>query len=147
MTWLQVVVLAIVQGITEFLPISSSGHLVLVPSAAGWADQGLAFDVAGNGYWAHEGIDEGDELLGAGQEVGLARDAQAARSRSGHPAMIPGPKSTMRTVAISPARCALEKDSTPTVARITYMSIPVSTAFATSGPKPMIGVIRSPESP
>ncbi len=46
MTWLQVVVLAIVQGITEFLPISSSGHLVLVPTAAGWADQGLAFDVA-----------------------------------------------------------------------------------------------------
>jgi undecaprenyl-diphosphatase len=45
-TWLQVVVLAIVQGLTEFLPISSSGHLVLVPSAAGWSDQGLAFDVA-----------------------------------------------------------------------------------------------------
>jgi undecaprenyl-diphosphatase len=45
-TWLQVVVLAIVQGLTEFLPISSSGHLVLVPSAAGWGDQGLAFDVA-----------------------------------------------------------------------------------------------------
>ena len=46
MTWLQVIVLAIVQGLTEFLPISSSGHLVLVPSAAGWGDQGLAFDVA-----------------------------------------------------------------------------------------------------
>ena len=46
LTWLQVVVLAIVQGLTEFLPISSSGHLVLVPSAAGWSDQGLAFDVA-----------------------------------------------------------------------------------------------------
>ena len=46
MTWLQVVVLAIVQGISEFLPISSSGHLVLVPVAFGWSDQGLAFDVA-----------------------------------------------------------------------------------------------------
>jgi undecaprenyl-diphosphatase len=35
-----------VQGVTEFLPISSSGHLVLVPVAFGWADQGLIFDVA-----------------------------------------------------------------------------------------------------
>ena len=46
MTGLQVVVLAIVQGLTEFLPISSSGHLVLVPNFFGWTDQGLAFDVA-----------------------------------------------------------------------------------------------------
>lgn len=40
------IVLAVVQGITEFLPISSSGHLVLVPGIFGWTDQGLAFDVA-----------------------------------------------------------------------------------------------------
>lgn len=46
MTWLQIIVLAVVQGLTEFLPISSSGHLVLVPAFFGWGDQGLAFDVA-----------------------------------------------------------------------------------------------------
>jgi len=45
-TWLQTIVLAIVQGLTEFLPVSSSGHLVLVPAVLGWADQGLTFDVA-----------------------------------------------------------------------------------------------------
>ena len=46
MDWLQVVVLAVVQGITEFLPISSSAHLILVPVLTKWQDQGLAFDVA-----------------------------------------------------------------------------------------------------
>ncbi|MDP7192518.1 MAG: undecaprenyl-diphosphate phosphatase, partial [Arenicellales bacterium] len=38
--------LALVQGVTEFLPISSAAHLVLVPELLGWPDQGLAFDVA-----------------------------------------------------------------------------------------------------
>ena len=40
------IVLAVVQGLSEFLPISSSGHLILIPHLFGWPDQGLAFDVA-----------------------------------------------------------------------------------------------------
>jgi undecaprenyl-diphosphatase len=45
MTPEQIIVLALVQGITEFLPISSSGHLILVPVLTGWRDQGLLVDV------------------------------------------------------------------------------------------------------
>lgn len=44
-TW-HLLLLALLQGLTEFLPISSSAHLILLPQAAGWSDQGLAFDVA-----------------------------------------------------------------------------------------------------
>jgi undecaprenyl-diphosphatase len=46
MSLLQVVVLALIQGLTEFLPISSSAHLALAPWLFGWPDQGLAFDIA-----------------------------------------------------------------------------------------------------
>ncbi len=40
------IVLALIQGATEYLPISSSAHLILVPDMLGWQDQGLSFDVA-----------------------------------------------------------------------------------------------------
>jgi len=62
LTSLQAVLLGIVQGLTEFLPVSSSGHLVLVPAILGWPAPGLAFDtflhwgtlVAIVGYFFHD---------------------------------------------------------------------------------------------
>ncbi|MCG8488653.1 MAG: undecaprenyl-diphosphate phosphatase [Chromatiales bacterium] len=62
MELLQIIILAAVQGLTEFLPISSSAHLILAPKVAGYADQGLAFDVAVHvgtlaaviGYFRHQ---------------------------------------------------------------------------------------------
>ena len=46
MPLIQVIVLGLVQGITEFLPVSSTAHLALVPWLFGWKDPGLAFDIA-----------------------------------------------------------------------------------------------------
>ena len=46
MDFIQAFWLALVQGLTEFLPISSSAHLILPSAILGWQDQGLAFDVA-----------------------------------------------------------------------------------------------------
>ncbi|SFS38680.1 undecaprenyl-diphosphatase [Succinivibrio dextrinosolvens] len=46
MTFLHVLVLAVIQGLTEFLPVSSSAHLIFPAKLLGWPDQGLAFDVA-----------------------------------------------------------------------------------------------------
>ena len=44
--WVQAVVLGLIQGLSEFLPISSSGHLVLLPTLTGWEHMGKEFDVA-----------------------------------------------------------------------------------------------------
>ena len=46
MELLQIIILSVVQGLTEFLPISSSAHLILAPYLFGYSDQGLAFDIA-----------------------------------------------------------------------------------------------------
>ena len=44
MNLIQAIILGIVQGVTEFAPVSSSAHLVLVPWAFGWPNPGVAFD-------------------------------------------------------------------------------------------------------
>lgn len=46
MDTVQALILGIVQGVTEFLPISSSAHLIMVPIFSGWSDQGVGFDLA-----------------------------------------------------------------------------------------------------
>ncbi|MCU7916613.1 MAG: undecaprenyl-diphosphate phosphatase [Candidatus Thiodiazotropha sp. (ex Gloverina cf. vestifex)] len=71
MELLQIFILAALQGLTEFLPISSSAHLILAPHVLGYADQGLAFDVAVHvgtlaaviGYFRHEVISIGGDFF------------------------------------------------------------------------------------
>lgn len=75
MDWLQAAFLAVIQGLTEFLPISSSAHLILPKEVLGWPDQGLAFDVAVHvgsllaivGYFRRQLI---DMTLGCVQSLG-----------------------------------------------------------------------------
>jgi len=102
MTYLHAVVLALVQGVTEFLPISSSAHLVLVPYFLGWPDQGIGFDIATNTgtllavvvYMRHEvvrltvaGLRSAGALLGRrGGEAGAADGADGA-GRAARPAL------------------------------------------------------------
>jgi undecaprenyl-diphosphatase len=86
MDWAQAMVLAIVQGVTEFLPISSSAHLVLVPVLTPWSDQGLAFDVALHVgslgavvlYFRRELHVMAVEWVGSLRGGGLTRDAKLA---------------------------------------------------------------------
>lgn len=46
MTLFHLILVAVIQGLTEFLPVSSSGHLILLPELSGMADQGQVIDVA-----------------------------------------------------------------------------------------------------
>lgn len=86
MDWLQVFVLAVVQGVTEFLPISSSAHLILVPVLTSWEDQGLAFDVALHigsltaviVYFRHEIMRMLSSSLSAASGKGMDADARLA---------------------------------------------------------------------
>ena len=82
----QILTLALVQGLTEFLPISSSAHLILVPQFTGWTDQGLAFDVAVHlgtllavvGYFRHQLQSMAVEWFGSISGKGMTPDARLA---------------------------------------------------------------------
>ena len=90
MTDLQILVLAAVQGLTEFLPISSSGHLILSPYLFGFSDQGLAFDVAVHlgsliavlGYFRHDVLRIGIAWFAALLPGGRPTAVSAGRSSS-----------------------------------------------------------------
>ncbi|CAN0583880.1 unnamed protein product, partial [Ectocarpus sp. 12 AP-2014] len=84
MPLLHLILVAVIQGLTEFLPISSSGHLILLPQLSGMDDQGQMIDVA-----VHVGTlfavvlyfrqDVGEALVGLGRLVRGKADTQGAR--------------------------------------------------------------------
>lgn len=90
---LHIAILALIQGVTEFLPISSSGHLVLVPVLAGWPDQGLTIDVA-----VHVGT-LGAVLLYFWRDLGLMAHGTVQVARGGR--ANPGAKLFFLLVAAS----------------------------------------------
>ena len=81
----QVVVLAVIQALTEFLPISSTAHLVLVPWLFNWKDPGLTFDVALHAgtlvailiYFFRDWI----QIIGQGLGLEIGRDPQLKQNR------------------------------------------------------------------
>lgn len=80
----QAIVLGIVQGLTEFLPISSSAHLIIVPWLFGWSEPGLTFDVA-----LHIGTFVAVLLYFWSDLLGMAGDVWTG-IRSGAPLKLPG---------------------------------------------------------
>jgi len=86
MPLLHAIVLGIVQGITEFLPISSTAHLIVIPWMLGWDDGGLTFDIALHVgtlaavllYFFRDWI----QILGHGFGLDIGRDPALAKNRS-----------------------------------------------------------------
>ncbi|WP_305907050.1 undecaprenyl-diphosphate phosphatase [Methylomarinum sp. Ch1-1] len=83
---IQALALAVLQGLTEFLPISSSAHLILLPVISGWEDQGLVFDVAVHvgtltavvAFYRHDLYRIINDWLGSLLGRGLTEDAKLA---------------------------------------------------------------------
>ena len=94
----QAVLLALIQGLTEFLPVSSSAHLILPSQLLGWPDQGLAFDVAVHAgtlaavvfYYRQvlSGLVGG--VLGRGDSVGVSRQEAKCLVGATLPALVVG---------------------------------------------------------
>ncbi len=88
MTWAQTILLGLIQGITEFLPISSSAHLIVLPFFLGWADHSLRFDVVTNAgtllaaviYFRHDLAAAVSEMPVSGRRDGPERGPGLARA-------------------------------------------------------------------
>jgi undecaprenyl-diphosphatase len=95
---IQALFLALIQGLTEFLPVSSSAHLILPSQLLGWPDQGLAFDVAVHAgtlvavmvYYRESLTSLLIGLLGSGDNVSLRRREVAALLIATLPAVVIG---------------------------------------------------------
>ena len=98
MDGLQALFLALIQGLTEFLPVSSSAHLILPSQLLGWPDQGLAFDVAVHAgtlvavmvYYRESLTSLLMGLLGSGDNVSLRRREVSALLIATLPAVVIG---------------------------------------------------------
>lgn len=77
MSYVEEIVLGVVQGLTEFLPVSSSGHLVVVPALLGWDDPSVSFDLVLHVgtllavilYYRHDLLGLAQGLVGRGDDV------------------------------------------------------------------------------